>query len=144
MHLSDLVVVFYLRSHIASFPAPMIPIDFSVNKRLRIVPNSLEGWAEWSWWTLASAASTFVKEIIFLMLPSFPEAISADELVAGLIEVCQALENVRTKQSLSVINDGSWALMAFLRLEIYVERYQSGLWILFNNAERIYHTTNVK
>ena len=77
------------------------------------------------------------------MLPGVTQAVTTDESVASLIMICDALVDIRTYQSLGVINDRSVAVVAFFRLLFNVKWNQSCFWVFLYYAKWINHSSHI-
>ena len=131
VHLANLVIVSDLGSDVLPLAAPVIPIDLGVHKRLGVVFDSVQHAAVGvDWRALSATALALEEEVPLAHVPglaadSLLEAVFANELVAGLIEVLEALEDVRAEESALVVHYGPLAVVALLGPELNVERDQS-------------------
>ena len=76
---------------------------------------------------MSFAACTLVEQVILGKVPLVrAEAVLADEFVACVVQVRQALEDIRAKKPVLVVDYRPRALMTLLCFELYIERNQSG------------------
>lgn len=86
--------------------SPLIPEDVSVHKRLRVISHAFNGGTVRCRRALPSAACTFIKQIVFALVPRVTKAVLAHKFVAGVVQIFQPLVNVRTEQAMLVVDYG--------------------------------------
>jgi hypothetical protein len=101
-------------------PPPLIPIHVLIDERLRVVPHALDRRAVGGGRAGAPAAETLIQHVVFVEVPRVAQAVLAHEFVARVVQVLQALVDVRTEETVLVVDDRARTLVTLLALDVDV------------------------
>jgi len=155
VHLADLVVVGDLGSDMLALPAPVVPVNLAVDEGLRVVLDPVKHAAVRSdGRALAATALALEEQVALAHVPGLPanaglEAVFANELVACLVEVLEALEDIGAEKSSLVVYYGPLTVMTLFGAEFHVEwnqgvRVRDQVLASHQGRRRIDHSAHVE